>query len=309
MTDAALETVAVASISLPRSRSERATRVASGVAGVAALALGWEAYKAVGPADGGSVLGLPVLPRSDDSSMPHVWHVLAVMGDPEVSAPGASSVGSSIAGALLRTGAYAVAGCLLGALVGLLLAVVMQRLRWVEEGLLPYVVLSQTVPLVALAPLVVGIGRSLPVPGGWQPWMSVTVVAAYLAFFPVAVGALRGLQSAPAASVELFRSIAATPAQTLLRLRLPAAVPYLVPAARLAAAASVVGAVVAEISTGTKGGIGRLIIAYAQQASTDPARVYAAVLAAGLLGLVLTTGAGLLELALPGDRDSRGGRR
>ena len=74
----------------------------------------------------------------------------------------------------------------------------MQRFRIAERSLLPYVIVSQTVPLVALAPLVVGWGGQLEVFGReWQPWMSVTVISAYLAFFPVAVGALRGLQSPP----------------------------------------------------------------------------------------------------------------
>ncbi len=115
--------------------------------------------------------------------------------------------------------------------------------------------------------------------------MSVSVLGAFLAFFPVSVGTLRGLESAPATSLELMRSYAATWGQTLRQLRFPAAVPRMVPAFRLAASASVVGVVVAEISTGLRGGVGRLIIEYGRQATCDPAKVYTAVFGAAVLGL------------------------
>jgi NitT/TauT family transport system permease protein len=182
------------------------------------------------------------------------------------------------------------AGFLVGVAVGLLLAVVMQRSRFVERGLLPYVVLSQTVPLIALAPLVVGWGGRLELFGvAWRPWMSVAVISAYLAFFPVAVGALRGLKSPSAESEELMRSYAAGEWKTLVKLRFPAAVPYLVPALKLGAAAAVIGAIVAEISTGTRGGIGRLIIEYTRQATSAPEKVYTAMIGAALLGLLVAS--------------------
>jgi NitT/TauT family transport system permease protein len=175
----------------------------------------------------------------------------------------------------------------------------MQRFRIVERGLLPYVVLSQTVPLVALAPLVAGWSGGLSFgPYPWQDWMTVSTIAAYLAFFPVAVGMLRGLQSPQAAGVELMRSYAAGWWRTLLTLRLPASLPYLFPALRLAGAAAVVGAVVGEISTGTRGGIGRLVIEYSREATSDPAKVYTAMLGAAVLGLVVAGLVSLLELPL-----------
>jgi len=191
--------------------------------------------------------------------------------------------------------------------VGAVLAVAMQRFRVVERGLLPYVVASQTVPLVALAPLVASWGGQLHLGSlDWRPWMSVSLIAAYLAFFPVAVGMLRGLLSPSEASVELMRSYAASDWQALWRLRLPASVPYLMPALRLAAAAAVVGAIVAEISTGTRGGIGRLIIAYSQGASSDPAKLYDAVFGAAALGLVV---AGLVALVETVQARGPGARR
>jgi NitT/TauT family transport system permease protein len=201
--------------------------------------------------------------------------------------------------ACLFTLGITAAGFVAGTIVGLLLAVAMQRFKLVERGLLPYVILSQTVPLVALAPLIAGWSGGLSFgPYPWADWMTVSVIAAYLAFFPVAVGMLRGLESPGEAGVELMRSYAAGWWRTLIKLRLPAALPYLFPALRLAGAAAVVGAVVGEISTGVQGGIGRLLISYSQEATSDPAKVYTAMLGAAVLGLVVAGLVALLELPL-----------
>ena len=188
---------------------------------------------------------------------------------------------------------------MLGGVLGVVLALVMLRFRLAERAMLPYIVASQTVPLIAIAPLVAGWGGKIAIMGwAWQPWASVMVIASYLAFFPIAVGALRGLAGPSRASVELFTSLAAGWWTTLRRLRLPAAVPAIIPAVRLAAAAAVVGAIVAEISTGTRGGIGRLIIEYAQTATGDPSQLYAAILGAAVLGLVAAGLVSLVDLAL-----------
>jgi NitT/TauT family transport system permease protein len=142
--------------------------------------------------------------------------------------------------------------------------------------------------MIALAPLVVSWGGRLHV-GGWEwpRWLSVAVLGAFLAFFPVAVGTLRGLESASATSLELMRSFAASGSQTMRKLRFPAAVPFMVPALKLGATASVIGVVVAEISTGLRGGVGRLIIEYARQASGDPPKMYTALIGAAVLGLAM----------------------
>jgi NitT/TauT family transport system permease protein len=270
-----------------------------GVLAVVLVCALWEAYKAVGSDDGGSIFGVRVLPRADDASMPHVWEILRRFGRSETAAPGSDPVAVAVLEAVWFTFRVAMVGLLLGGLVGFLLALVMQRFRAAEQGLLPYVVLSQTVPLIALAPLVVGWGGRLRLGElTWQPWMSVAVIAAYLAFFPVAVGALRGLRSPPEHAVELMRSYSASWRQTVRRLRLPASVPYLIPAFRLAAASAVVGAIVAEISTGTRGGIGRLIIEYSREATSDPAKVYTAFLGAALLGLLTAGLVALVDAAL-----------
>src|SRR4051812_2031231 len=259
----------------------------------------WELAKLVLPADGVSIGDTRVLPRSADSAMPHVWTVLAQLGQPEVAVPGARSVGLAVASAALFTLGLSLGGLVLGGLLGIVLALVMLRFGLLERAALPYVVLSQTVPLIAIAPLVAGWGGKIAILGwAWQPWASVMVISAYLAFFPIAVGMLRGLSAPAKADLELFATMAASWWTTVLRLRLPASVPQLVPAVRLAAAAAVVGAIVAEISTGTRGGIGRLIIEYAQQATGDPSRMYTAILGAAVLGLVAAGLVGLLDVGL-----------
>lgn len=262
--------------------------------GVLLLVALWETVKVVVPDGGGYIGGTSVLPRTDDLAMPHAWDVVNRVLQPETSATGSPTVLAAMLAACWFTLWVAAAGWVLGSVGGLLLAALMQRSRMAESALVPWVVLSQTVPLIALAPLVVGWGGRIHIGAfEWQRWMSVAAIASYLAFFPVTIGALRGFQSPPAAQVELFRAQAAGWTRTMLSLRLPASVPFLLPALRLGAATAVVGAIVAEVSTGTKGGIGRLIVGYAQSASGDPAKPWAAIAAAALLGLVA---AGLVSL-------------
>jgi NitT/TauT family transport system permease protein len=282
-----------------RIRATHVRRSAMLLLALIVLAAGWELYKLVIPDDGVEIGGSLILPRSDDASMPHLSEIVKVFGQQEVAGGSGGTVLSSVIDALWYSLRLAAAGFAVGVVVGSLLALAMQRLRIVERALLPYVVLSQTVPLIALAPLVYGWSGNLSLFGlDWKPWMSVSVIAAYLAFFPVAIGALRGLASPPPVQTELLACYAASWWQTLVHLRLPASIPYLIPALKLAAAASVVGAIVAEISIGLQGGIGRLIITYAQQATGDPARVYAPIIGAAVMGLVAVGLISALDIAL-----------
>lgn len=260
------------------------------------VAVAWELYKVAGPQDGGTVFGWTILPRANDTAMPHVWEMISRYGRPENRASDTPILVVVLRGAWF-TFRIALAGLALGTAVGLGLAVLMARYKVVERGLLPYLVLSQTVPLIALAPLVVSWGGRLHLGAfEWPRWLSAAVLGAFLAFFPVAVGTLKGLTSTPPASLELMDSYAASWRQTLFKLRFPAALPYIVPALKLAATASVVGVVVAEISTGLAGGIGRLIIEYAREATSDPAKVFTAVFGAAALGLVLAGIVSLVDL-------------
>jgi len=282
--------------------TRRLRKVAMFLIALVIICLLWEGYKWFGTAVDGKVFGWKLPARTTDAAMPHVWDVLARFGDPERRGSDTPIWFVVLEGAWF-TFRVAMVGMVVGVAVGLGLAIVMQRFVTAERGFLPFVIVSQTVPLVALAPLVVGWGGRLSLFGlDWRPWMSVSVIAAYLAFVPVAVGALKGLQSPPPESVELMDSYAASWSRTLVKLRFPAAVPYLVPALKLAAAASVVGAVVAEISTGIRGGIGRLIIEYAREGTSDPSKVYTAILAAALLGLAVAGLIALLDLFLMRNR-------
>jgi NitT/TauT family transport system permease protein len=247
----------------------------------------WELYKWLGPDAGGDVLGWNVLPKTSRNAMPHVWDMFGRLFDTE-SRSSDRQIWRVILAGVWYSFRLALLGLAIGAVVGVGLAVLMARFDVVRRGLLPYLIISQTVPLIALAPLVASWGGRLrPFGWDWPQWMSVVTLGAFLAFFPVSVGTLRGLESAPATSLELMRSYAASWGQTLRRLRFPAAVPFIVPAFRLAAAAAVVGVVVAEISTGQRGGIGRLVIEYGRQATSDPEKVYTAVFGAAALGLLM----------------------
>ncbi|WP_249666230.1 ABC transporter permease [Nocardioides faecalis] len=255
--------------------------------GLVALVGAWEGYKALVPENGVLVGEQRVLPRTTDLAMPHVWDMVQRLGEPTTSMPGADPLWRSVLDAAVVSLGIAGVSWLVGTTVGLLLAVAMARLRVLEWGLLPWIILSQTIPLIAFAPVVRSWGSRMQI-GSWEwpPWLSVAVIAAYLAFFPVAVGALRGLQAHSRIHADLFHAYAAGWWSTLLRVRIPSAVPYLLPALRLGAASAVVGTVVAEVSTGFLDGIGRMLVSLAGQASGDPAKAWAPIFGAIALGLV-----------------------
>jgi NitT/TauT family transport system permease protein len=257
---------------------ETARRIRRAVLFVASLlfvAAAWELYKVVGPEAGGKIFGWKLLPRSNNNAMPHVWDMLTRYNRPELRGSDRKIWSVVLAGAWFSF-RLALVGFAIGSTLGLGLSILMARFKIAERGILPYLVVSQTVPLIALAPLVVSWGGKLSIAGWtWPRWLSAAVLGAFLAFFPVAVGALKGLTSAPSASLELMDSYAAS-------------IPFIVPSLKLAASASVIGVVVAEISTGLKGGIGRLIIEYSREATADPAKVFTAVFGAAALGLAMS---------------------
>ncbi len=268
-------------------------RVAMTVLAAIVLLFGmWEGYKWFGQQTGdywpGTSIELPA--STDDLTMPHAMDIANELFE-EVR-DGRARLPLFLF--LLKKGWFtlqeAAIGFTLGLTVGLGLAILMLRWRVAERGLLPWVNVSQTVPLIALAPIVVTWGRQQDLPD----MLSISLIAAYLTFFPVAVSALRGLQSPDSAHVELMRSYAAPWRTTLVKLRLPAARAYLFPALKIAATLSVVGAIVGEISIGTKTGLGRAILEYAQRYAVSPERLYASVIGAAVLGLLVF---GLVSLA------------
>ncbi len=268
-----------------------AISLAWALGGVLVAILLWEGVKLLG-----TLITLPF--ETSDQAMPHVWTIASGALQPEVRGSD-TAVWQTVLIAAVYTLVIAFCGFIIGVGVGLLLAIIMQRFAFMERGLLPFVIASQTVPLIALAPLIVGIGNRISFgPVQWGQTQSIMFIAAYLAFFPLSVGALRGLQAATPTQVELMRSYAATPRQTLWKLRFPASIPYLVPALKVSAAAAVVGTVVAQISTGDRGGIGRLIIEYARETTAQPAKVYVAVIGAIIVGLMAAGLVALLDLYL-----------
>ena len=276
---------------LMRRIAYRSSMFVLAIASVIAL---WEGYKILGPQEGGKLFGVSILPRANSTAMPHVWDMLSRYNRPEVRGS-ETKIWSVVLSGTLFSLRLSLVGFFLGTTIGVGLAVLMSRFRVVQRGLLPYLVMSQTVPLIALAPLVVSWGGKLEIGSFvWPRWLSASILGTFLAFFPIAVGTLRGLASAPAAAVELMDSYAASWQQTLIKLRFPAAVPFMVPAFKLGASGAVVGVVVAEISTGLKGGIGRLIIEYAREATGDPAKVFTAVFGAAALGITMS---GLVALS------------
>jgi len=274
-------------------------RMLVGVLGVVALAALWELYKLLGPAEGVVIGGITVFPRTSDLAMPHLWTMFTRVLEPVTGAGNAVPMWQAVLEASVFTLGIAAVGWLVGVTVGLGLALLMQRFRLAEAAVLPWIVLSQTVPLIALAPLVRRWGTQIHFGGfTWENWMSVALIASYLAFFPVSIGALRGLGSPDAAHVDLMHCYSAGWWTTLWRLRLPASVGYLLPALRLAAASAVIGSVVAEVSIGLRGGIGRLIVEYAGAAGGDPGKPWAPIFGSVLVGLVAAGFVGLIGLFL-----------
>ena len=268
-------------------------RVAMTVLAAVVLLFGmWEGYKWIGQQTGdywpGTSIELPA--STDDLTMPHAMD----LADELFNEGRDGRARLPLFLFLLKKGWFtlqeAAIGFTLGLTVGLSLAILMLRWRVAERGLLPWINVSQTIPLIALAPIIVTWGRQQDLPD----MLSISLIAAYLTFFPVAVSALRGLQSPDSAHVELMRSYAAPWRTTLVKLRLPAARAYLFPALKIAATLSVVGAIVGEISIGTKTGLGRAILEYAQRYAVSPERLYASVIGAAVLGLLVF---GLVSLA------------
>ncbi len=262
------------------------------------LTLGWEGYKQLDAPGGKYLIGtaplkegepLPILCdsvglcevalpiRADDRSMPHIQDMITTIFKPPRR--GSDEIlGTILFRAALFTLQEAIVGFIMGGILGFLLGVLFAHSNLLERGLLPYVVASQTVPLLAIAPMVViWMGGS---------WFSVAVIAAYLTFFPVTINTLRGLRSPEPTAIELMHSYAASTWEILWKLRVPAALPYIFTALKISATASIVGAIIGELPSGIANGLGRVILNFNQYYATGPEKLWASIFFASLTGMV-----------------------
>lgn len=183
-------------------------------------------------------------------------------------------------------------GFALGMTLGVLLAVGIVQSRVLDRGLLPWVIASQTIPILAIAPMVVVVLGSL----GYPALVSKAVISMYLCFFPVTIGMVKGLRSPDPLQLDLLRTYSAGRLQTLALLRLPASVPFLFASAKVAIATSLVGAIVGELPTGAQAGLGARLLSGSYFGQTI--QIWSALLMAALLGVALVAAVALLERAV-----------
>jgi NitT/TauT family transport system permease protein len=268
-----------------RSRWRSARPVLGFLAVVVVLLLGWEAAKWVAgsPWRFESFLGTGIaidhtppfrLTPFNDINLPHVWDIAAEFF--ATNARGETTL-AVLAGAGLFTLRNAAVGFAIGATVGLGLAIAIVHARLLERSLVPLLVVSQTIPIIAIAPLIV-IGLR-------ADWLGVAAVTSYLAFFPVTIAAIRGLRAYDPRAFELMTSYAADRRTVLRKLRLPASTPYLFTAFKIAATGSIVGAIVGELPSGVTGGLARQILTGMQYYTLGPGYLWAAVVVSSVLGM------------------------
>ena len=176
-------------------------------------------------------------------------------------------------------------GFLLGATFGIILAVLIVHARTLQKSLLPWIICSQMVPILAVAPIVIVVLGSI----GLRGLLPKAIISAYLCFFPVTIGVVKGLTSPDPMQRDLMRTWSATPAQIFWKLRWPASLPFLFTSLKVSITISLIGAIVAELPTGAQAGIGARLLAgsyYGQTIQIWAALVAASVLAVGLIGLV-----------------------
>jgi NitT/TauT family transport system permease protein len=259
-------------------------RVGLVVAGIAVFWALWEGYRWFGETVG-ITWPFPV----DATNMPHIHDMLNALTEP--LQPGGPPLIQEEWHWALFTAKEALLGFVIGGVVGFGLAVLLAHSVLLRRGVLPYIVVSQTVPILAVAPMVVvGLGTK-----GVTPWVSVSVIAAYLTFFPVAMNTLRGLLSPRPRDLELMRSYAADRRGVLWKLRLPASLPFVFSALKIAATASVIGAIIGETPASIQDGLGGAIVNFNQYYSTGPERLWATNIVCAVLGFAFFGAVVLIE--------------
>lgn len=213
---------------------------------------------------------------ASDLLLPHIWDIWGALANP-VQRGSEQSLAQFLVGAAFYTWREAAIGFVAGAIIGVTLAAVFVHSRLLERAFVPYVIASQTVPIVALAPMIVfAFGQDV---------LSVVIIATYLTFFPVTIAMIRGLRSPDPRALELMRSYAASRWSVLWKLRVPASLPYLFTALKISATASIVGAIVGEGPGGIPDGLGRAIVNFNTQYISGPEKLWATILASALLGI------------------------
>jgi NitT/TauT family transport system permease protein len=242
---------------------------------IGALALLWEVVKLLG-GDPSEAWTPPFQwTVASDLNMPHVWDIARSFVEP--AQRNGPPLGVILVNAGIFTFREAFGGFVFGAVLGLGLAIVFVHSPLLERALVPYVIASQTVPIIAIAPVVV-----IWLRGGW---LAVAVISAYLTFFPVTIAGLRGLRSPDPRALELMRSYASSSRDVLLKVRLPAAAPYLFASFKVAATASVVGAIIGELPSGIRDGLGGAILNFNQFYVSGPPKLWAAIIVAAIVGI------------------------
>ena len=184
-------------------------------------------------------------------------------------------------------------GFAIGTGLGILLAVGIVHDRAMDMSVMPWAIASQTVPILAIAPMVIVVlgGPPLNLP----PLIAKAVIAAYLTFFPVVVGMVKGLRSPDGMQLDLLKTYSASQSQTFWKLRLPASMPYLFASLKVAVAAAVVGTIVAELPSGAVAGLGARLLQGSYYGQT--VQIWAALFAAATLAAGLVVVIGMIERA------------
>lgn len=223
----------------------------------------------------------------NDQGLPHLWDIVDTMIGP-YRRNADQSLFVHLGIKALYTWREAAIGFVLGGVLGMSLAAAFVHSQLLERAFVPYVVASQTIPILALAPMIVFFfGQNV---------LSVVIIATYLTFFPVTIAMIRGLRSPDPRALELMRSFAASRRTILWKLRLPASLPYLFTALKITATASIVGAIIGEGPGAIQGGLGWSIIEFNQQYITNPSKLWSAIFVAALLGVSFYSLVRLVEL-------------
>jgi NitT/TauT family transport system permease protein len=180
-------------------------------------------------------------------------------------------------------------GFLMGTALGILIAVAIVHARSLDRSLMPWVIASQTVPILAVAPMVIVVLASIGVTGIFPK----AIISTYLSFFPVTVGMVKGLRSPDPIHLDLMRTYSASAAQIFWKLRVPASTPFLFASMKVAVAISLVGAIVGELPTGAVAGIGSRLLIGSYYSQTI--QLWSALVAASIMAALLVVAVGLVE--------------